>query len=206
MSGNPGCRPKTSDRTMNGSPNRLPRPRSVLHWIAFGAGAGLAPRAPGTAGTAVAIPIYAVLATQSITLYLLAVTFIAAAGVWVCGRTARELGVHDHPGIVLDEIAGFLVTMTALPFDWPWIRRRLRGVPHPRRRQAVARLARRPQGRRRSRDRARRPARRRARRRGAPRGAVRTRRLNRRDVTPFSGELVVANAGSRKSGLRDQHA
>ena len=29
--------------------------------------------------------------------------------------------MHDHPGIVLDEIAGFLVTMTALPFDWPWI-------------------------------------------------------------------------------------
>ena len=106
---------------MSGDPNRHPRPRSALHWIAFGAGAGLAPRAPGTAGTAVAIPIYAVLATQPVGLYLLAVVFIAAAGVWVCGRTARELGVHDHPGIVLDEVAGFLVTMTALPFDWPWI-------------------------------------------------------------------------------------
>ena len=106
---------------MNGDPNGFPRPRSVLHWIAFGAGAGLAPRAPGTAGTAVAIPIYAILATQPIGLYLLAVALIAAAGVLVCGRTARELGVHDHPGIVLDEIAGFLVTMTALPFDWPWI-------------------------------------------------------------------------------------
>ena len=106
---------------MSGAPNPLPRPRSALHWIAFGAGAGLAPRAPGTAGTAVAIPIYAVLATQPITFYLLAVVLIAAAGVWVCGRTARELGVHDHPGIVLDEVAGFLVTMTALPFDWPWI-------------------------------------------------------------------------------------
>ena len=106
---------------MNGAPNPLPRPRSTLHWIAFGGGAGLAPRAPGTAGTVVAIPIYAVLATQPVGLYLLAVALIAAAGVRVCGRTARELGVHDHPGIVLDEIAGFLVTMTALPFDWPWI-------------------------------------------------------------------------------------
>ena len=106
---------------MNGSPNRLPQPRSVLHWIAFGAGAGLVPRAPGTAGTVAAIPIYAVLATQPVALYLLAAALIAAAGVLVCGRTARELGVHDHPGIVLDEIAGFLVTMTALPFDWPWI-------------------------------------------------------------------------------------
>ena len=106
---------------MNSGSNPLPRPRSALHWIAFGAGAGLAPRAPGTAGTVVAIPIYAALATQPVGLYLLAVALIAASGVRVCGRTARELGVHDHPGIVLDEIAGFLVTMTALPFDWPWI-------------------------------------------------------------------------------------
>ena len=106
---------------MSGRSSPLPRPRSALHWIAFGAGTGLAPRAPGTAGTIVAIPIYAALAAQPITLYLLAVALIAAAGVLVCGRTARELGVHDHPGIVLDEIAGFLVTMTALPFEWPWI-------------------------------------------------------------------------------------
>ena len=106
---------------MSGGPNLSPRPRSVLHWIAFGAGAGLAPWAPGTAGTIVAIPIYAALATQPVAIYLLAVALAVAAGVWVCGRTARELGVHDHPGIVLDEIAGFLVTMTALPSDWPWI-------------------------------------------------------------------------------------
>ena len=105
----------------NEHPSRLPRPRSALHWIAFGAGAGLAPRAPGTAGTAVAIPIYLAIATQPIAIYLLAVAVVIAAGVWACGRTARELGVHDHPGIVLDEVAGFLVAMTGLPNDWWWI-------------------------------------------------------------------------------------
>ena len=103
------------------SGTRLPRPRSPLHWIAFGAGAGLVPRAPGTAGTAAAIPVYLVIAAQPVAIHLLAVGLVVVAGVWVCGRTARELGVHDHPGIVLDEIAGFLVTMTALPFEWPWI-------------------------------------------------------------------------------------
>ena len=103
------------------SRNRLPGPRSTLHWIAFGAGAGLAPRAPGTAGTAAAIPIYLVVAAQPIATYLVVVALVITAGVWACGRTARELGVHDHPGIVLDEIAGFLVTMTALPLDWWWI-------------------------------------------------------------------------------------
>ena len=98
-----------------------PRPRSVLHWIAFGAGAGLVPRAPGTAGTAVAIPIYLAIGTAPPAVYVLVVALVVVAGVRACGRTARDLGVHDHPGIVLDEIAGFLVTMTALPFDWRWM-------------------------------------------------------------------------------------
>lgn len=100
---------------------RLPRPRSALHWLAFGGGAGLALRAPGTAGTAAAIPIYLVVAAQPLATYLAVTALVVAAGVWACGRTARDLDVHDHPGIVLDEIAGFLVTMTALPLDWRWI-------------------------------------------------------------------------------------
>ena len=106
---------------MNERSNRLPRPRSALHWIAFGAGAGLVPRAPGTAGTAIAIPIYLCIGTQPLAVHGLAVASVVLLGVWVCGRTARDLGVHDHPGIVLDEIAGFLITMTALPADWPWV-------------------------------------------------------------------------------------
>ena len=99
----------------------LPRPRAALHWLAFGGGAGLAPRAPGTAGTAAAIPIYLVVASQPLATYLAVAALVIAAGIWACERTARDLGVHDHPGIVLDEIAGFLVTMTALPLDWRWI-------------------------------------------------------------------------------------
>ena len=105
----------------NERPSRHPGPRTALHWIAFGAGAGLAPRAPGTAGTVAAIPIYLAIGAQPLAVYALAVAFVVVAGVWACGRTARELAVHDHPGIVLDEIAGFLVTMTALPFEWPWV-------------------------------------------------------------------------------------
>ena len=101
--------------------SRRPRPRTALHWIAFGAGAGLAPQAPGTVGTAVAIPIYLSIGTAPLEAYAFAVVCVVAVGIWVCGRTASDLGVHDHPGIVLAEIAGFLITMTALPFDWVWV-------------------------------------------------------------------------------------
>ena len=106
---------------MDPKQGRPPRPRSALHWIAFGAGAGLVARAPGTAGTVVAVPIYLAIASQPVAVYLLVVALVTAAGVRICERTARELGVHDHPGIVLDEIAGFLITMIALPLDWRWI-------------------------------------------------------------------------------------
>ena len=42
-------------------------------------------------------------------------------GFWLCGKTAKDLGVHDHPGIVWDEIVGFLITMYLVPLNWAWI-------------------------------------------------------------------------------------
>ena len=47
--------------------------------------------------------------------------FVSLIGIWLCGQTARALGVHDHPGIVWDEIAGYLLTMVAAPAGWGWI-------------------------------------------------------------------------------------
>ena len=46
---------------------------------------------------------------------------VTLLGIWICGRAASDLGVHDHPGIVWDEIAGYLLTMTAAPAGWLWI-------------------------------------------------------------------------------------
>ncbi len=42
-------------------------------------------------------------------------------GVWICDRAARDLGVHDHPAIVWDEVIGYFVTMIAAPPGWLWI-------------------------------------------------------------------------------------
>lgn len=101
--------------------SRCPRPsfaellRRPVQLLAFGLGSGLSPVAPGTAGTLLAVPIFLVAARLPAALYaaLLATGFLT--GVWLCGRTARDLGVHDHPGIVWDEIIGYLLTMTAMP-------------------------------------------------------------------------------------------
>lgn len=60
-------------------------------------------------------------------LYLLplawALVFIAVAsvfGVWLCGRVANDLGVHDHGGIVWDEMVGIWMTLILLPNTWQW--------------------------------------------------------------------------------------
>ena len=93
--------------------------RDPVLFMAFGFGAGLAPKAPGTVGTLVAVPLYLWLAQFSTPVYLAAVLVIALAGIGICGRAAARLGVHDHPGIVWDEFAGYLVTM--IPASGSWI-------------------------------------------------------------------------------------
>lgn len=95
--------------------------RSPVMFLAFGFGSGLAPRAPGTLGTLAAVPLYLVLSQLSLPFYLLLVAGISVAGIWICQQAADRLGVHDHPGIVWDEFAGFLVTMSVAPGPWPWL-------------------------------------------------------------------------------------
>jgi len=87
--------------------------------LAFGLGSGLAPKAPGTAGTLAAIPLYIVLSQFSPAVYLAALTIIILTGIGICGRASTKLGVHDHPGIVWDEFAGYLLTM--LPASGGWV-------------------------------------------------------------------------------------
>lgn len=85
--------------------------------LGLGFGAGLAPKAPGTFGTAAAIPLYLILAGFDLAIYLSALVAISIVGVWICSKTAARLQCHDHPAIVWDEIAGFLLTMLAMPLS-----------------------------------------------------------------------------------------
>jgi phosphatidylglycerophosphatase A len=95
--------------------------RNPVHFLAFGFGSGALPLAPGTFGTLVAIPIYLLMAELPLAIYLGLVAIMTAVGIWLCQVTSRDLGVHDHAGIVWDEIVGYLITMIAVPVSWQWV-------------------------------------------------------------------------------------
>jgi len=98
-----------------------PSLHNPIHLLATGFGAGLAPFAPGTFGTLVGVALYLGLGGLPLAVYLGAVLVLLLVGVPLCGVTARDLEVDDHPGIVWDEIVGYLVTMVAAPTGWPWV-------------------------------------------------------------------------------------
>ncbi len=86
-----------------------------VHFLAFGFGTGLAPVAPGTFGSLPGLLLFWL--TLDLGLYVqcgIAVA-MAAAGIWICGESARRIGVHDHGGIVWDEIVGMYVTLFLAP-------------------------------------------------------------------------------------------
>ena len=94
--------------------------RNPVHFLAFGLGSGAAPKAPGTFGTLAAVPLWYLMAQGSLMLYLSLTLAAFVIGIWLCGRTSRDQGVHDHGGIVWDEFVGYWITMIAVPVNWIW--------------------------------------------------------------------------------------
>ncbi len=91
-------------------------------WIATALGAGLSPRAPGTAGSAVALlPWWFLLRGLPLAGYLVIVVLGFALGVWACGVADRRLGQHDQGALVWDEVIGMWITLTAAPAGWIWM-------------------------------------------------------------------------------------
>jgi phosphatidylglycerophosphatase A len=99
-----------------------PNLRNPVHLLAFGLGSGCAPKAPGTFGTIAAIPFWWFL-LQDVPLipYLCVLISGFAFGVYLCEQTSKDLGVHDHGGIVWDEWIGLWITFLALPAGIEWV-------------------------------------------------------------------------------------
>lgn len=95
--------------------------RNPVHFLAFGLGSGAAPVAPGTFGTLAAALIFLLLPAMSAAAYLAFLLAGFVVGVWICGKTATDLGVHDHGGIVWDEFIGFWLTMFLAPPGLLWL-------------------------------------------------------------------------------------
>lgn len=94
--------------------------RDPVHWLAFGLGSGLSPKAPGTAGTLAAVP-FGLALMQLPALEFAVIWLIAAvAGVLICDKTSRALKVHDHGGIVWDEFVGYWLILWQAPAVWWW--------------------------------------------------------------------------------------
>lgn len=79
-------------------------------------GTGYAPVASGTVGTLATVPLVLLLAwADSPALYLGATLVLVLLGLWAASGGERYLGTKDPGPVVVDEVAGFLVTMALLP-------------------------------------------------------------------------------------------
>lgn len=89
--------------------------KDPVHLLAFGFGSGAAPRAPGTWGSLAAIPLWYCFAWLPPAAYWLVVALAFVVGIWLCGKTATDLKVHDHGGIVWDEFVGMWIALGLFP-------------------------------------------------------------------------------------------
>lgn len=94
--------------------------RHPAHFVALGFGAGLMPKAPGTWGTLAAFPLFLLVRPcgDGVVLGLGVALFLI--GIWASRITGEALGVADHGGIVIDEIAAFLIVLAFTPYHVLW--------------------------------------------------------------------------------------
>ena len=89
-------------------------------WLATWFGCGLAPRAPGTAGSIGAVPLHLLLALTPPSVHVLCVLSLSAAGIWAAQRYSLASGEVDPQRVVIDEVAGTAIAMgcvRAAPFS-----------------------------------------------------------------------------------------
>lgn len=90
------------------------------HFIALGFGSGLAPKAPGTFGTIVGLPLFYLIATYSLSTQLAIICILFIIGIYFCDVAGKNLGVSDHGSIVWDEIAAMMLVLSITPQEWLW--------------------------------------------------------------------------------------
>ncbi len=103
---------------MTKKPPRPTKPPGPWVLLAAWGPCGYAPVAPGTVGTLGAIPLYLALSRLPAGGYVAATAALTALAIAAAGRAGDYWQVADASPIVIDEVAGYLVTMALVPFSW----------------------------------------------------------------------------------------
>lgn len=79
---------------------------------------GKVPKAPGTWGTLAALPLWYGLSFFNPLWYMTVVFILVLISIFICQIYEKNTESHDSKEIVIDEVVGFLITMTWLPVTW----------------------------------------------------------------------------------------
>ena len=84
--------------------------------LATAGGAGYAPIAPGTFGSAVGVVLFVILSALHPLLFALTTAALLALGTWAADRAEACFGEKDDRRIVIDEVVGQLIALAPLLF------------------------------------------------------------------------------------------
>ena len=93
--------------------------RNPVHFLALGFGSGLVPFMPGTFGSLAAVPLIYFSANLPVALFITFTLVASVVGIYLCGKTADDMQVHDHGSIVWDEVAGMFISFLFVPITAP---------------------------------------------------------------------------------------
>ena len=90
----------------------------LAHFFALGFGSGLVPKAPGTFGTIIGLPLFWLISVHALSVQLIIIAALFIFGIYVCDKTGKALGVADDGAIVWDEIVAMMLVLAFAPFTW----------------------------------------------------------------------------------------
>jgi phosphatidylglycerophosphatase A len=78
--------------------------------------------APGTVGSLLGVALAWLMRDAGLMTQIEVALVMTVVGIWICGESAKRLGIHDHGGIVWDEIVGMYIVLIVTPIGLvPWI-------------------------------------------------------------------------------------
>ncbi|MEI6125693.1 MAG: phosphatidylglycerophosphatase A [Pseudomonadota bacterium] len=93
----------------------------LIIFLSTGAFTGYVPVMPGTAGSIAGLGLYFLFSSCTVRVYIVLTIFVTGIAIWSAGKAALIFKKNDPPAVVIDEIAGILVTLTTFAPDWKYV-------------------------------------------------------------------------------------